>query len=372
MPKFEITTPDGKRWEVESPDVETANKDLTKFRQESLNQEYVKSADAAPEWAKPFMAAQDIVVPVADTLTSGFGTKAVKKVFGGEPEMNVEAMRNRSGWAGTAADVAAMARFLPSAVNRSVAYIGGGPAARRIVGTTVAGGEGALVGGLEAAGHDKPLHEGAAVGGIAGAAGHQVSGILDKGYKWFKGIDDSVPQGIRSKIMPANLENIKNPSPVDKVTATVNEAKSKAGILDNPLAEQEKLKSAFEKILREDPKSFTKEQQNMMRKITTDEPGTWLSRYGSRALGNKVAMGAAGIGGAFAQSIPAAIGIPAALATGSRALAGVSAGGTEEALRDLQRAMAKRAKYKGILSPEQGSQITKGARQLGLEEYLYD
>ena len=121
MPKFEIATPDGKRWEVESPDVETANKDLTKFRQESLNQEYVKSANAAPEWAKPFMAAQDIAVPMADTLTSGFGTKAVKKVFGGEPEMNVEAMRNRSGWAGTTADVAAMARFLPSAVNRSVA-----------------------------------------------------------------------------------------------------------------------------------------------------------------------------------------------------------------------------------------------------------
>ena len=375
MPKYVITTPGGVKYEVESPDFESANADLKAHRQEEANQNLIAEANAMPEWAKPFAAMRDVGTVGADTLTAGFGTKAVKGLFGGEPEIDVAARRNRMGLAAPAADVALMAGALPTAVPRAIKYMGGGPIARGLTGTTAAGIEGATVGGLEAAGHDQPVEAGAAIGGLGGAIGQQVAPITNKVAKWWSGIDDSIPQGIRSKIL-----KVDKPSPTDKVTMVDTRADLAAAGSDNPLARQEALKRGAKDLYLNEPKTYTKEQRAAIEAIFNEAPMTGLSRRVGDVLSNKmVASGAGaagGVGGFVGGGPPGAI--MGALATTSgllgagKALKAISTQGTDEAMSDLRRLMANKKKYQGLLTPEKAAEITKGLRQLGLEGEEYD
>lgn len=365
MPIYPLTDANGNEYDVEAPDVESAVKALQDQRQQTANQALIKEADVAPEWTKPFMAMRDVATVGADTLTGGFGTQAVKGIFGGEPEMDVAARRNRMGWAAPALDVGVMATMIPTAVPKIVAKMGGGPAARALVGTGAAATEGGIVGGVQAAGHDEDIGSGVLAGGAGGALGQQVGGILNKGYKAIRGIDDSVPQGIRSKITVLP----KNASSTDKVTVAANTAESKSRLFDDPLTQQAKTKDAIEKLLRTEPKSFTPNQRTLMNRVVDEDPATKISRYLGNTLTDKLAVSGAGVASGLANPLAGMAVAGGMLGTG-RALKGVSAGGTKEAMDDLLREMRGRAKYKGILSPGEGGVLTKAARQMIMEKML--
>ena len=379
MPKYKITTADGVDWEVESTDPETASKDLAAHRQSIANERLTTEAEEAPEWAKPFMAARDVATVGADTLTGGFGTKAVKGMFGGEPEMDVAARRNRMGWAAPALDVGLIARFLPTMVPKAVAKMGGGPAARWLTGTTAAGLEGATVGGLEAAGHQYEAPGGATVGPsvgggiltgiLGGAAGQQLGAAANKVSNLITGVN-AVPQGIRSKL-PVLPEGQKNPSAADKINVTANTAESKAMLKNDPLVEQELYKQGFQPLLHKDRKSFTPEQQAAMTRVVKDEPATKLTRGVGDLLGDKLAIGGAGITAGIGTNPVIGALIAAGMYGGSRGLKEVSAGGTREAVNDLRRLLAKKTRTEGPLSLLNQGRLTKGVRQIGLEDYLY-
>ena len=362
MPIYPFVDADGKEFDVEAPDAESADKAFKQFRQETLNKSYEKAGNEAPEWVKPFLAARDVGVKMADTGTFGFGAKGVKALTGFDAPAHAEAISNNMGLAGTALDIATMARFLPTAVPKAMAWMGGGPAARVLTGTGAAATEGGVVGGLQAAGHDQDVGTGALLGAGGGAAGQQVGGILNRANKWIRGIDDSVPQGIRSKLTV--LPN--NASATDKVTVAANQAGSKARLSDDPLQWQTNTESAMEKLLRTEPRSFTPAQRSMMNKVVDEDPATKASRMFGNMLTDKLAVGGAGLGVGFANPI-AGIAMAGGMLGGGRALKGVSAGGTKEAMDDLLREMRGRAKYQGPLSPEKIAEIRKLIQQGAIE-----
>jgi len=377
VPKYVITTPDGKQWDVEAPDAMTASKDLAAHRQELANTEKKQEIESAPPWKQALMGARDTAAVGADTLTAGFGTKALEYMFPEkEPAKDLNAMRANLGWVAPVADVAAMSR-VPTAVPALVAKAGGGPAARWLTGTTAAGVESAVHGGLQAAGHQRtepggyesgePAAGGAITGMLGGAAAHQLGGAINKGVNWVRGVDNSVPQGIRSKItvLPKGQ---KNPSAADKINVAANTAESTARKFDDPLAAQDRYKTHFEKLLREDAKSFNPSQRAIMERIVNEDPATKVSRGLGRVMSNQLVS--AGAGAATGDVVKGAL-VAGGILGGGRALKEVSAQGTKEAVDDLRRLLAKKSRNEGPVSMLRRGQITGAGRQGTLEEYLY-
>lgn len=368
MPTYPLKGSDGQDYDVEAPDVNQAVKALQGHIQENLRQSYEKSGNEAPEWAKPFIAARDVGVSAADLFTGGYGAKGVEKLTGFDAPAHAKAIKDNMGWAGTALDAGLMARYLPTLIPKAVKYMGGGPTARGIVGTTTAAGEGGAVGGVQAAGHDEDVATGTGLGVLGGVGGYGLGNIINKGVNWFKGVDNTVPSGGRMgiKIFPSN---VKNPSAADKINVTANAAASKASVLDDPLAAQTKYKTGFEKLSREEPaKTFTKEQLGLMQKITQDDPATQFSRFMGNTLTNKMALGA-GVGGGIAAGNPAAAILgPIAMMGAGRTLKGVSAGGTQEAVDNLRRALLGRKKIEGPLDISNVAKLSKAFRQLADDE----
>lgn len=356
MPKFTITTPDGKVWDVESPDVETANKDLAAHRQELMNTQAQQEFKDASVPGKIGTAVNDVARVGADSLTFGF----LDRMLGGDEAMKTKSARSRMGGADIPLDIATMGMALPTAVPKIIAKMGGGPVARTLTGTTAAGVEGGVVGGLDAAGHERDTGSGVVTGILGGAGAQQIAPLINKGWKAFRGIDDSVPAGIRSKItsLPA-----KGASSTDKVIVARNDAASRAKVSDDPMAVQTMTKSNIESLLRKDSKSFNKEQRAAMENVINDAPATKLSRLGGELMSDKMVASGIGIGtGALSNPL---IGLAASggILAGGRLLKEVSKGGTKEAMDDLVRLMHKKKRYPGLLSAENSGMVMKGGRE---------
>jgi hypothetical protein len=372
-----VITLNGKEYEVygaSSPD--EAMQHVQKSRQDALNQKLIEGANQAPEWAKPFMAVQDAALSGIDTVSAGMVPWAVDKLTGtDDATMTTAAAKNRMGWAAPAMDVGLFARAIPSAVTSAVKKMGGGPAAKTLVGTTVATGEGAGYGGTDAATHGQDVGTGIGLGAAGGGLGYQIGSTLNKGYKWLKGIDD-IPANAGIKVMP------KNPSNVDRAEITFNQAKAKAAKSDNPLAEQTAVKAAAEK-LSQIPRGtgttplYSPGQVALLNKIAAGDPATNVARKFGNYLDNKIigATAGLGVGGGVGAGAGPAAGILAGLATtgavsgGANVLKRISAAGTEEALQNLRRTMTRTAKYQGPISVAERNRLAMMARQGLLEDY---
>src|SRR6478736_2965385 len=222
--------------------VDEALKQAQKYRQDTLNQKFIQNANEAPEWAKPFMAIQDAALSGIDTLSAGMIPKAVDKLTGtDDATMTTAASKNRMGWAAPALDTAMFARAIPTAVPNLVKWAGGGPAAKTMVGTLGTAGEGGVYGGVDAATHDRPVGPEAMIGAGGGAAGYQIGNVINKGWKWLRGIND-IPANAGIKVMP------KNPTKDQLAEITLNQAKAKAGLSDDVLAQQARVRAAAEKL----------------------------------------------------------------------------------------------------------------------------
>jgi hypothetical protein len=247
--------------------------------------------------------------------------------------------------------------------------MGGGPLARGIVGTSLSGLEGSVLGGLQGLATGQGA-EGAAIGAGGGMLGQQLGPTVNKIVNMAKGANPVVPTGGRAGIM-AIPPGITNASPADKINVLHNVATSKASKSDSPLAYQREVKDSVEELLRTDRKSFTPEQREMMARVVGEDPATKLTRMTGGYLSNKLAAG--GIGATIAASGNPVVGLMTAggMLGGGKLLKEASAGGTEEAMRELRRSVMKRPPYTGILSADKSSRIGRGARQYALEDYLY-
>jgi len=361
----------GKEYDIHgASSVEEALKHAQKFRQDELNQKFIKNANEAPEWAKPLMAIQDAALTGIDTVSAGTVPWAVDKLTGGdEAAMTTEAAKNRMGWAAPALNAGLFARFIPSAVTKAVKYMGGGPAAKTLVGTTVAGGEGGAYGAVDAATHGQDVGTGTGLGILGGAGGYQIGSAINKGYKKFKGIDD-IPANAGIKVMP------KNPSNLDRAEISFNQAKAKASRADDVLAQQKAVTATAEKLA-QTPKGsgttplYSPGQVALLNKIAGGDPATNAARKFGNYLDNKIVGATAGIGGGLAGGAAGGplAGILTGLATtgavtgGANILKRVSAAGTEEQLQNLRRTMFKVPKYMGPVSVAERNRIAKMARQ---------
>ena len=367
MGTYEIVAPDGAKYKVEAPDFDKANADLKEHMQGLANKKAVEEAEAAPAWAKPFMAADDVARVGLDAATFGLADKGIGYFTGKDEAMETEARRQRMGGAALPAAVVGAA-VGPSAVPSVMRYMGGGPIARGLVGTTAAGIEGGVAGGIGAAMHDEPIAPGVAMGSAGQAVGQTVGPIVNKAAKSILRIDDSVPQGIKSKI---TVLPTKGATKSDKVTVADEEAALYAKGSDNPLARQERLKENYKKLYQKEGKTYTKEQRALMGDIFDEDPATRYSRKLGDILSNKLM--ASGVG--FTTGTLGGGGVVGGLATtggllgAGSALRGVSSNATEEAVRDLRRAMFNKKKYQGILSVEDAARASRAARQLGFEYY---
>jgi len=360
MPKFTLTDRDGTQYDVEAPDADVASSEFQKFRQQNANQALVDEANQAPEWAKPFMAARDVGTVMGDTATLGFGTKLMKSIFGGEPEMDVAARRNRMGWAAPAADVVTAAGALPSIVPKVAGILGGGKLMRGAVGTTAGTTAGALHGGLSAAGHDEDVATGAGIGAVGGAAGSVIAPLANKAYKVARGIDDSVP----AAVMPTITKGQK-PTAGARIDAAEAGAVSRAGVSGSY---EHNVRDSIEKLLTKQGDKFNPETQSLMRKVVDRDPASILASN----AGNKMLTSNALLGGSVGAGLihPAlAMVAPAAMAAGGLALKGMASGGTREAMTDLRRSLLGKPKYQGVLSAETGHKISRGQRQGLLEAW---
>jgi hypothetical protein len=362
---------------VEADDLATASKDLAAHRQELMNAQAKSEFEQASIPGKMGAVVSDVGRVGADALTFGF----LDKLMGGDEAMKTTAARSRMGGADIPIDILAAIGAIPTAVPKAVAKMGGGPAARWLTGTTTAGAEGGVVGGLQAAGHqqDAPggatvgpsVGEGVVTGALGGAAGQQIGAGVNKAANWYTGAN-AVPQGIRSKITMLP-QGQKNPSAADRINVAANTAESKASVMDDPLAQQSRYRKNFEELLRESPsKTFNPAQKSMMQRIIKEEPATKVSRGLGDFLGDKLAIGSAGIGAGVGVSPVVGALVAGGFWGGSRALKGMSSGGTQEAVDDLRRLLAKKTRTEGPLSARNQGRLTKGVRQGVLDKYLYD
>jgi hypothetical protein len=370
----------GKEYDVfGASSVDEAFKHVQKSRQDALNQEYTKSAETMPEWAKPFVAAKDVGVGAVDTLSAGLVPWGIDKIRGDDAAtMNTAAVKDRMGWAGTALNTGLFARAIPSAVTSAVKYMGGGPAAKTLVGSTVSGAEGATYGGVDAATHGQDPGTGMLVGGVGGAGGYNIGNNINKGWKWLRGIDD-IPANAGVKVMP------KNPSNVDRAEITFNKAKANAARSDDVLATQKAVASGAEKLA-QTPRGtgatplYSPGQVRLLNKIAEGDPATNVTRKFGKYLDNKIIGATAGLGAGTAAGVGSsnpALGILAGLAT-TGAVSGaanlfkrVSAAGTEEALQNLRRTMTRTPKYIGPVSLAERNRIRLMA-QKGLLDAVQD
>lgn len=355
------------RFKVQAKDMKEATRLAKQFQQEELNTKAQSEFTNAPSWAKPFMAAGDLAL----TSSQMFGAPAIAD-WALDTNLNAEvnARRARMGSAALAGDVVTAMGAMPTVVPKAMAMMGGGPLARGMVGGGAAAAEGATVGGLQALSQDQPMGETAAAGAVLGPLAHSLGPAVNKISNLARGISPTVPSGGRAGITQIP-PGITNPSRADKVNVAHNVAESLSRKSDNPLAYQGNIKEAMEEMLRVDRKSFTPEQRAMMGRIVGEDPATKISRGLGNYLSNKWA--AAGAGVTAGAGINPVIGLltGGGLLGAGRIMKSASAGGTAEAMRDLRRSVMKMPEYRGLLSTGRSGRLAKGARQYGLDEYLY-
>ena len=340
MPSFELTSPDGGRYQVEADSVEQAVKDLHGFRQQEVNKAGVDQANAAPWWAKPFMAAGDAAQTAVDTISGGLVPAGIDKAtdyFKGTQgtdteQMKVAAARNRMGWAGTGLDAIAMARLgvglpmIPTMVPKILAAAGGGPAARTIIGSTAAAGEGAGYGAVNAATHDEDIGAGTAIGAGAGILGNVVGNIANRGKKFIdeniRGINYDAPQ-YNLKKLPTN----KPPTAMDFVNVANTEAARKVNLSSDPMAFQKDYARTFSKMQDTAPRgTFTKDQRDLTNTVVNPDLATQAFGKVGDFMSNKMVASGAGLGtGVATGTVPAALTSIGAILGGGATSSGLGA-----------------------------------------------
>lgn len=365
MPEFKLTLSDGSQYKVEADNIEQATKDLAAHRQAEVSTQTNKEFADAPMWAKPFRAADDLVRGTADVFSFGQADKYLGGDTGipGIPnleQMKTEAAKQRSGWAGTAADTLAVAGSLPTAVPRVVARMGGGPAARTIVGAGTAAGEGAAYGAGQAIGHDRPAGPESTIGVISGVLGNVAGNLTNRAAKWWKGIDDT-PHAYTPRVLK------ENPTPQDRVNFAKAEAERTTEKGTGTL--QKNYRNEFTDVKTETPRrDFSKAEWETLNRIIKGDPATVASGAVGNTLSNKWVAGPAALTtGASASPILGLLQLATTMGGGA-ALKKISEGGTKEAVQDLRRLMqGKKDKYRGPVSEEAKARLGMLARQPWME-----
>jgi hypothetical protein len=208
MPTYLLTAPDGKKYKVTAPDQDSA---LNAFRERMggvsapappnpslgtdseisgmLPQAKVSKADrefeALPGWAKPLVAANDLVGLVANGLTFGFGDKGLAKfdelVGRGSYEDRLALRRGETDRSRERAGIPGMVAEIGGSVFPVAKLAQAGVTATRLPGLWGRLGgmglDGAAAGALTAAGNDSDIETGAIVGGALGAGGQAVARV---------------------------------------------------------------------------------------------------------------------------------------------------------------------------------------------------
>ena len=377
MPTYPVTGSDGKLYDVDANSPEEAVKGWHAWRQQQISENYQKEGDALPEWAKPFRAMKDVGVMGLNTMTAGLADKAYEK-YTGDPEerMKTQAIKDSMGWAGTALDAGLFARAIPSAVPKLVKWAGGGPAARTVVGTTAAAGEGAGYGAVDASTHDQDVGTGTMWGAGGSAIGHQIGNVLNKGYKWARGIDDVPP--VTVKVLPKG----RDPTKAEVVEAKFHQAKEQAKLSDDPLAEQRAVRGVASKLATTVAPGKNRPMMSpgeiaLLNKIAAGDPATNATRKIGSYLDNKIIGATAGIGANQAAGPLAGILTTGAFSGAANIFKHISAGGTEEALQNLRRTMTRTKKYVPPITPAEQTKLRlMGMKGLldysGVEDLGYD
>ena len=196
-------TINGATYNIEgTDDPELAVKHAHEFAQQDLNKKAQTEFNDAGMLSKPFMAVQDVVRTAADTLSGGYADKMtdyMKPPIPGEPSQAqiTKAIRSRMSGADIGADAALAVAAAPTAVPRVVGMLGGGTIARGVTGLAAAAGEGGVLGGISAAGHDQPVGEGVVQGALAGTGGQAVAKAVTKPVNavanWWSGANKALP-----------------------------------------------------------------------------------------------------------------------------------------------------------------------------------
>lgn len=209
MPQYLITGPDGKKYKVTGPSAQGAldalkrqfdgggssapnmslgvDADIGAMTPDvAVGNRAQREYDQLPGWAKPIVAANDLVGLAANGLTFGFGDKGLAKfdelVGRGTYEdrlaqrrQETEDARTRSGLAGTVAEIggsvipAAKAAQLGVTATRLPGWFG------RLGGMAI---DGAGYGALSAAGNDQDIGTGAGIGAAFGAGGQAAANVI--------------------------------------------------------------------------------------------------------------------------------------------------------------------------------------------------
>lgn len=369
MTEYTLTGPDGSQYKAEADSLDQAMSKVQGFRQQEVNQAGDKAFENAPMWAKPLLAAKDVGRQAYDTLTLGAGPKLVDKLAGtGDTEqMKVESARGRMGLAGVGMDALLAARFLPTAVPAAVRYMGGGPAARTLVGSATAAGEGAAYGGTSAGLHDQDITRGTGIGAVTGVIGNTIGNIANrakKGYDTYvKGINYDPPNYNVTRLNPN-----KTPTAMDLVNVAAGKTAQSARKSSNPLAFQKEATKQFDDLATgPNKKMFTRPQKEQMSVISQGDPATNASAAVGNILSNKLLGVTMGVGTSAAGGAVPGMLSAGALLGGGRAMKAVSAGGTQEAIQNLRRMMYGTPRFVGPVSEAAKVRFSNAARQLGLD-----
>jgi len=367
MPAIGVTGPDGVIYDVPAENAEEAAKkfgewwklkledpEFKKSAQIRMNKSAVAQAEAAPEWAKPFMAADDVARVGVDAATFGLADKGIGYFTGQDEGMRTQASRARMGAAAIPAEVAG-AVAMPSTVPSLVRAAGGGPAARTLTGTLGGAVEGGVVGGVDAATHGEPVVPGVLSSMGMGATGQALGSAVNRIGKWWKGPGSEAPSYTQTKLP-------EKPTARDyaNVAATETELAAKKGA-DLPGAARRE----FADLTVGPPaRAFNKEQKAILDRIIKGDPATNALSGLGHTFGNPlIGLGSmAGVGYGHDPVTGAAIG--AGLLGGPRIAKAIARGGTREAISDLRRSVYGKPKREEFLSEEDKAMMAKALRQL--------
>jgi len=393
MGEFKFTLPDGSTYNATADTWEEAQKGVS----EHISQEKIDAAkkkyDDASVLGKIHMKLGDPLTQVAHGITAGLFDKGADLVTGGKSSEGSEEAAARIGPTGTAAARIGGAVMLPSAVPRAVAAVGGGPLMRGITGAGVAGVEGGVYGGINAAtGPVDPVTRepitsipagilGGTVGGAVGQqVGQGVANLANRGVKAYRGVNDAAPLNSMT-VLPTG----RTPSPLDYVNVAAAKAEAVGARKGTAEAQQQAQRDNFDRLLTGkeskviDPATgkasnrFTKTQQDRMRDIVKGDPGTRQAENAGDLLKNKLFLGGLGGGvGASTGLIPGLLAAGGSMGAG-KALTLDSAKATQEAVDRLRQLMYKKTPFKGPMSPTRARTFGQGAGyggMLAIEDYL--
>lgn len=210
MPTYLLTGPDGKRYRVKAPDQESAlnafrkkmggapatapaeadlsfgmNNEISNLLPKAKVNKAAREFEALPNWAKPIVAANDLVGLAANGLTFGFGDKGLAKfdelVGRGSYEDRLafrrgetQRSRERSGIPGMVAEIGGSVLPVAKVAQAGLTATRLPGRLGRLGGMTI---DGSVVGGLTAAGNDTDILTGAGVGAVLGGGGQAVAKV---------------------------------------------------------------------------------------------------------------------------------------------------------------------------------------------------